>query len=94
MELKFYQTAPTGGDETAPYDVIVSQPCTLSELVKNILTRREWGYITYGNQEIEYRYDECEPIPPEIANAPVPRKIFASGGWSRMDYIIQPIGTP
>lgn len=88
MELNFRQTAPTAGDETAPYDVTISQPCTFEELVKEILTRREWGYITYGHHKIEYEYDKCDPIPPELENAPIPRKIFAHGGWGRMDYVI------
>lgn len=39
--IKFQQTARTGGDETAPYDVILDREYTVRELIDYILTRKE-----------------------------------------------------
>ena len=38
--IKFQQTARTGGDETAPYDVILDREYTV-RLIDYILTRKE-----------------------------------------------------
>lgn len=87
MNLIFIQTAPTGGDCTAPYDVKLDQKCTFGELVKKILTMNEWGYIVYQYHCFEYSRDKCESIPEELIDRPV-NKVKSSGGWGRMDYYI------
>lgn len=85
--MKFKQTHPTSGDETAPYDVILSHNYTFGELVNEILTRNEWGYIEFGGGKFEYRYTKCDNIPEELLTEPI-KTVKASGGWSRMDYRI------
>jgi hypothetical protein len=100
--MKFTQTAPTGGDGTAPYDVSDYQAKTIVEFIHEMLAQRpnEWGYIEvkdgpagegfYWRARIEYRYGE---LLNEIPDAWQYRKIGnvkAAGGWSRMDYLITP----
>ena len=83
--LQFIQTHPAGGDCTAPYTVILDRKYTFGELVDEILTKREWGYIRFSGFEYKYRGSECDEIPNEIRNLSI-CSVKASGGWSRMDY--------
>lgn len=54
--IKFKRTASTGGDETAPYDVIFDRQYTVREFIDYVLTRREWGYIYFkGGPHCGYR---------------------------------------
>lgn len=43
--LTFIQTHATGGDCTAPYDVMLDKPYTVGEFIKEVLTTHsnEWG---------------------------------------------------
>ena len=64
IELIFRQTACTGGDETAPYDVFLTQECTVEEFVTSVLGRNEWGNINIkGCGRIEYRRDKIISYP-------------------------------
>ena len=91
IKLFFRQTAPTGGDETAPYDVLLEQKCSVDDFVTAVLNRREWGYITIkGRGQIEYRYDElvsttlnCDDMSKLI------KSVHAAGGWGSMDYYLE-----
>ena len=100
--MKFTQTATTGGDETAPYDVSDYQAKTIVEFIHEVLAQspNEWGYIEvkdgpaceefHWRTRIEYRYGE---LLNDIPEAWLYRKIVsvtAAGGWSRMDYLITP----
>lgn len=91
-DLKFTQSGMTGGDCTAPYDVSFAPGCTLRDLVLDVLQRGEWGYI-----DIEAPYfSRCEYkgrnvigslLPKEILDKEV-KRVKASGGYSRMDYLV------
>lgn len=91
---------PLGGE--APYKVIFLEKCTVREFVEYVLnTTNDWGYIGIYNPEenpffgypnIEYavgRLKEGSTIRDfgELLDKSV-TKATASGGWSRMDYIL------
>lgn len=98
--LTFIQTHAAGGDETAPYDVILDKPYTVGEFINEVLTTRsnEWGEFTVKNKkgwyvEIEYHYGEIETLDghqvtklPDDLCALLISEVKASGGWSNMDY--------
>lgn len=97
LRLTFNQTAPAGGDATAPYSVSLNRECTLGEFIDCVLKREEWGYIGiksrkdifFGSPKCEYKYDKI--VSTEFTDAYLARKVktvFASGGWTRMDYIL------
>ena len=88
LTITLKQSGRTGGDCTAPYDVDLSRPCTLQELIKEILARKEWGYIwVKGVVGVEYTREGKirGSIPAESLTRNV-KEAKASGGWSRMDY--------
>lgn len=91
IELIFRQTACTRGDETAPYDVFLTQECTVEEFVTSVLDRNEWGTINIkGCGRIEYKQDKI--ISTTLTNGEMPyliKSVHATGGWSRMDYYLE-----
>lgn len=88
--IKFKRTASTGGDETAPYDVIFDRQYTVREFIDYVLTRREWGYIYFkGGPDCGYRGSLLlSAIPDEYMEAGI-ESVKVAGGWSRMDYRIE-----
>lgn len=89
--LKFTQSGMTGGDCTAPYNVSFSR-CTLRELISEILERGEWGYIDIEAPCFSRcEYKRCNvidsPFSEEILDKEV-KRVVASGGYSRMDYLV------
>lgn len=97
--IKLTQTSETFGDCTALYSVELSKPYTVKEFIKEVLKRKEWGYIgienrfgesIFGDPNCEYKGKTIitENLPEEILSQPI-KKVRASGGWSRMDYIIE-----
>lgn len=53
--MKFIQTAPTGGDETAPFVVLDYQAKTPAEFVNEVLkNNREWGSFTVKRERGEF----------------------------------------
>ena len=69
--LKFIQTHAAGGDETAPYDVILDKPYTVGEFINEVLTTRsnEWGEFIVRHKDsgfldrmasAGYRYGEMK----------------------------------
>lgn len=93
------QCGPTGGDCTAPYDVILlSKEITVKQFVEDVLSDDgEWGRFSIGQNYFYpeacawYRYGKMEEENHELI--PYYDKIItkakASGGWSRMDYMIE-----
>lgn len=78
------------GDGTQSFRVDLNGDCTLDKLVKEILSRNEWGYLYIHNVigRFEFRYDKLiTPISDENLTKSV-LSVSASGGWSRMDYSI------
>lgn len=94
LRLKFEQCGKTSGDETTPYNVSLNKICTLRELIDTVLKRKEWGYIgvkcvgsIFGNPSCEYKKDKI--IKSNFTDDYLDRvvdTVFASGGWTRMDY--------
>lgn len=88
--LKFTQCGRTGGDECTPYDVSFTPGCTVRDLVLDILSRGEWGYIDIlSPYNLRCEYKSCNiidsPFHEEIQDKIV-KRVQAYGGWSRMDY--------
>lgn len=88
--IKFKRTASTGGDETAPYDVIFDRQYTVREFIDYVLTRREWGYIYFkGGPHCRYRGSLLlSAIPDEYMEAGI-ESVKAASCWPRIDYRIE-----
>ena len=96
VSLELRQIGRAGSDCTAPYEVIIHGKCTVREFVECVLTHhKEWGYIgisdgsIFGNPRIEYARGTIttENTLKDIKDYIVV-KALASGGWSRMDYLL------
>lgn len=89
--MKFKQTARTGGDCTAPYDVTEYNSITAAEFVNEVLETQpnEWGYIELSSgKRIEYKHGKLlNEVPSDWKNIKIDH-VKAAGGWSRMDYVI------
>ncbi len=88
--IKLTQTSETFGDCTALYSVEMTKPYTVGEFIKEVLKRKEWGYIeTDDGDKCEYKGSKIlsTDIPDETLSKPV-IKARAHGGWSRMDYVL------
>lgn len=96
LEFKFTQIGKTSGDETTPYMVSLNKECSVGEFIDSVLKRNEWGYIgiknhrhIFGSPNCKYRRDKI--VNTEFTEKYLYRKVAtvsASGGWSRMDYIL------
>ena len=95
--MKFIQTAPTGGDETAPFVVLDYQAKTVAEFVNEVLKNNgDFGRITvkqekcdyWGDTYVNYAIGELVSGIPASWHELKIERICASGGWSRMDYYI------
>ena len=99
-----YYKGPTGGDETAPYGVMLKRKCTLKEFIEAVIEKYpdEWGHFDirtdnwkkakFGQlSSVSYSHgtlDRNLKIPKVFEETYV-KEVNASGGWSRMDYIIR-----
>lgn len=93
--MKFTQIGKTRGDETTPYEVTEQKSRTVRGFIEEVLKEKphEWGYISVGKHY--YPIGECEyrdgklvtEMPTNFLDVEI-KKIFACGGWSRMDYTI------
>lgn len=89
-----HATAPSGGDCTAPYAVVLDKNYTLGEFIAAVISKSdEWGYIDFEHSgavftapRFEYRYGRLlTPLSREIACRQVV-SARAHGGYTRMDY--------
>ena len=95
--FKLYQLKPEGSDCTAPYGVKLNGEYTVESFIHDVLLdRREWGFIgirdghsTFGNPCCEYSNGEIKSssMTEEFSKMKVV-SATASGGWSRMDYLL------
>lgn len=95
--LLLKQSGPERDDATAPYDVIFKGQMTVRQFIDYVVNLKEWGYIGiynpavdpfFGDPKCEYRYARLiGELPNEIMDCII-TKASASGGWSRMDYIL------
>lgn len=92
LKLSFRQLLPTGGDETAPYEVTTNRGCTLKELIEKIKSGTSFGNMwIYEDYDCyfmsNYEKHSIEDFPLALSDEVV-KRIKASGGWGRMDYEI------
>ena len=93
--LNFKISGGPYGDDTCSYDVKVNKNgATVTDIINYALSRKQdWGYVCIGSffsdKRLEYRHGTVisDNISSEDKNKVV-KTISASGGWSRMDYII------
>lgn len=86
---------PARSDCTAPYNVLLEDTYNVGDFINDILHQREWGYIgiydgksVFGHPYCEYKGDKLlSNMPEEYLNRKI-KYAKASGGWSRMDYLI------
>lgn len=89
FELK--QSGSTAGDCTAPYDVILTGEYTVKQFIDEVLSRKEeWGVIdNFRYKPVQYKYGKLLTLPEKLFLNSKIRIAYASGGWSRMDYILK-----
>ena len=99
--FEFVDSKGPFGDATSMYNVRFNKKMTVQELIDYVLTqrRKEWGYIVMGNwpkgHRLEYRYGGIvSDNLTEAEKRVVIKQMFASGGWSAMDYIINDSRNP
>lgn len=90
--FKLIRITPIGGDETAGYRAELDESYTAQQLLTEILSKDEWGYITFkfAMRSISGKYTNSKTtliLPNSIGQKEVV-SVTAFGGWSRMDYII------
>lgn len=92
--IKLVACTPVGSDCTCDYNVILDDEYTVYEFIEIILREHnnEWGFISnYSeSQQCEYKYGEIlrNTFTQETLHKKI-TKVSASGGWTRMDYIIK-----
>jgi hypothetical protein len=85
-------------DGTCGYVVELEKQYTVQEFIETILSQctNEWGYVgikcppyVFGNPRLEYKYGKIttKPFNDDVLDKTI-EKVTASGGWTRMDYII------
>lgn len=90
------------GDATCDYELIIEKPCTLRQFVKDVVSnKKEWGEIgitsedpfkVFGDPYIKYKHGELlSTFPDELLDKQIDIEAEhrASGGWSRMDYLVR-----
>lgn len=92
MKLNFFPITPMGSDCTQAFRVELDGEYTVGDLIDYALTIRkdEWGEFEVDHCRIEYRHGKIvngEEIIPHVKDVKI-NKLIASGGWSRMDYIV------
>lgn len=99
--FRFKNKRNESSDATAMYDVLLDKKYTVREFIVEVLEihTKDWGYIGikaennifFGNPRIEYRYGKLIQGT-DLSDFPLNstiKSIFAAGGWSRMDYVIE-----
>lgn len=96
IELK--PSSSFGGDSTAAYTVSFDKEYTVQEFINEVLKFNEWGYIVaseYDRKNDFKRISQCEykldqlivAMRLDVLNKKI-IKATASGGYSRMDYLL------
>lgn len=99
MNIILKQSSHVFGDCTANYDVKISsdKPINVRQFIDYILKNypKEWGYIgifdevsAFGTPKCEYRYGKLTKDIDESVKGLIIKSINASGGYSRMDYVL------
>lgn len=89
------QNTPVGGDCTCGYDVKLDREYTVAGFVNTVLKKyaNEWGIfeVKRGSKAVgsfEYSYGNLTGEPNRVYGAHKIKEVYASGGWSRMDYVL------
>ena len=96
--IKLRQNTPTAGDCTAGYEVTMDKTYYVKEFIDEVLSNKgEWGYIGikkegvptfFGDPNCEYKWGRLlSNLPEEYLDKEI-SIVSASGGWSRMDYLL------
>ena len=96
--IKLKQCTEVAGDETAGYEVTLDKRYTVEEFINEVVSKKQdWGYIgikqegvptIFGSPKCEYKWGKLlSSLPNEYLNKEI-SIVSASGGWSRMDYLI------
>ena len=100
--MKYIQTGPTGGDETAPYSIQGFRAKTVVEFINEMLEEcpRQWGYIEVKGESagvcflwsrrIEYRSGQLLAEIPDDWKYREIEMVHAVGGWGYMSFFITP----
>lgn len=101
--FRLIQSTPVSGDCTCGYNVKLDREYTVKDFIDTVLSERngEWGYIGiynqsafdgrhFGNPNMEYRYGKIVTgnFTEDVLSKEV-KDVSASGGWSRMDYVLK-----
>ena len=101
--FKLIQSTPVSGDCTCGYNVKLDREYTVKDFIDTVLSERtrEWGCIGiydqsdfvgryFGNPNMEYSHGKIvtSNFTEDILRKEV-KDVSASGGWSRMDYILK-----
>lgn len=101
--FRLIQSTPVSGDCTCGYNVKLDREYTVKDFIDTVLSERngEWGYIGiynqsafagrhFGNPKLEYRYGKIVTgnFTEDVLRKEV-KDVSASGGWSRMDYVLK-----
>lgn len=105
MEQKCFKLSTalySSSDATCGYELYFIKPCTLKQFIEDVISnKKEWGYIgiqlkdkatIFGDPYIEYRWGKLlSKFPGELLDKQIDIKAKhkASGGWSRMDYLVR-----
>lgn len=99
MELNFVRIRDNG-DATSDYKVSFTESFTVEQFLHEYLsTKDEWGYVSinkpfyFSRDNVLLEYNRGNALYPnttllEQVRHKTVTKIEASGGWSRMDYIL------
>lgn len=100
--FKLGETLYRSTDATCDYELLITKPCTLRQFVEEVISnKKEWGYIgiqpknketIFGDPCIEYENGLLlSTFPDELLDKQIDIKAKheASGGWSRMDYLVR-----
>lgn len=95
--LDFKQTSEEHSDCSTDYDVKLRKEVKLSELIGEILKRKEWGDINVKMEKdwlnwpkLEFSYGKIieNKIPKKFMNKKVAR-LTSNGGWTQMHYYVE-----
>lgn len=103
MKVDYYITGEESSDGMTPWGARILESGTVGEFIDMVLkNEKEWGYIGIFDKTIEYlllapfgrpymEYHHGESVNREELKDFENKKvidIFAHGGWSRMDYLL------
>ncbi|MBS9774591.1 MAG: hypothetical protein KGV59_05475 [Tenacibaculum sp.] len=90
--IKLTQNTRVGGDETTGYSVELTKEYTVKKFVDEVVSNEgEWGSIIVNNDYssvCKYKWGKLlSELPLDVLDKKVV-SATASGGWSRMDYLL------